>query len=328
MNGIHNGIKLCLLIYLAVDSLTAQVVNGVPGQQSPCLGQDIVHTCTFPSGQTTVNMEVHSGDRDLSLALTFGSLPLQVGSLLGNILIANLTSSTSAELLIVAINSALNESTVTCDTPGQSPQNLSRTVFVLGMIDNHSLSCIIICNVIMLAGLPSGPVYTYDSITQSDFESINVTVQRPVYGWECVDEYTVVAQSDPGNVVDQSISVTTPGQLLTVVPLSGLDLCRNAYSLATFATSNGGNGQSFRRPGPYLPDISGKCWYYMIPVIIMYCKLLCCLHGSVLASECTCIIETTKVVMFHSFCIDPLYLLLHFNSVSILLTNVSKIKVN
>ena len=77
-----------------------------------------------------------SGD-ETPITLTFGTRPTRTTTLLGNIMIANLTSSTSAELLIVA-------------------------------------------------------VYTYDNIAQSNFESISVVVQRPDYGWECVNMYVAV----------------------------------------------------------------------------------------------------------------------------------------
>ena len=128
--------KPCLSL-AAVNTLTARVVNGVSGQQSPCLGQD-VFTCTFPPGQfSLVDMIVRGeyGD-EITLTLT-ASVPIRAAILQGNTMIANLTSSTSAELLIVAIYSALNRSTVTCEIPGESPPHPS-VISVLGERINHS----------------------------------------------------------------------------------------------------------------------------------------------------------------------------------------------
>ena len=107
-------------------------------------------------------------------------------------------------------------------------------------------------------GSASGPVYAYDSIAQNSFESISVVVQRPDYGWECVDTYTAIAQSNKGGTISESVSVTTPGQPMTVIPMSGLDLCRHAYFLTTFATSNDDRGQNFTLPGPYPTNPNGE----------------------------------------------------------------------
>ena len=57
-------------------------------------------------------------------------------------------------------------------------------------------------------GSASGPVYAYDSIAQNSFESISVVVQRPDYGWECVNMYTTVAQSNRGGTISGSATVT------------------------------------------------------------------------------------------------------------------------
>ena len=79
---------------------------------------------------------------------------------------------------------------------------------------------VLIINTFFFAGSASGPVYAYDTIAQSSYESINVVVQRPDYGWECVDTYTAIAQSNRGGTISGSATVTTRGQLITVVPLS------------------------------------------------------------------------------------------------------------
>lgn len=116
--------KSCLSL-AAVNTLTARVVNGVSGQQSPCLGQDVVFTCTFPAGQPFVDMIVLSSDENpdeqIILTMVFGSQSSRTATLLGSTLTANLTSSTSAELLIEAIDSVLNRSTVICEIPGRTP---------------------------------------------------------------------------------------------------------------------------------------------------------------------------------------------------------------
>ena len=71
--------------------------------------------------------------------------------------------------------------------------------------------------------------------------------------------YTAIAQSNRGDTISGSAPVTTRGQLITVVPLSGLDMCRNTYSLTTFATSNVDRGQNFSLPGAYPTDSNGEC---------------------------------------------------------------------
>lgn len=114
-------------------------MNGVSGQQSPCLGQDVIYTCTFPPGQAIVDMIVRSeGGDETPLTLVFGSRPMRTTTLLGNTMIANLTNSTSAELLIMATDSALNRSTVTCEILGLNPPRRSLTLIVLGEIINSA----------------------------------------------------------------------------------------------------------------------------------------------------------------------------------------------
>lgn len=140
----HVGTIICLAIVYksclslaAADTSTVRVVNGVSGQQSPCLGQDVVFTCTFPPGQILVDMIVRSENEDETHLTLTASIPIRTATLLGNTLIANLTSSTSAELLIVAIYSALNRSTVTCEIPGETPPR-PLMISVLGEQINHS----------------------------------------------------------------------------------------------------------------------------------------------------------------------------------------------
>ena len=85
--------------------------------------------------------------------------------------------------------------------------------------------------------------------------------------------YTAVAQSNRGGTISGSATVTknTRGQAITVVHLSGLDLCRNTYSFTTFATSDGSRGQNFTLQGPYPTNPNGECVdniYYYTYIII------------------------------------------------------------
>ena len=94
-------------------------------------------------------------------------------------------------------------------------------------------------------------MYSYNTISQSNFTGLSVPLGRPLYGWECIDSYMVIAESEGGDVIRGTTSVATPEQLSTVVPLTGMNLCRNGYSLTAVAITNGNMNNNFTLQGPY-----------------------------------------------------------------------------
>ena len=116
-----------------------------------------------------------------------------------------------------------------------------------------------------ITGSTSAPVYSYDSITQKSFSGLSVPVQRPIYGWECVDTYMVTAQSVNGDDrAEESVNVTDPGQQSTVVSVSDMNMCMYMYMLTVVAICNGERSESFTQQVTYQPDGNGNDNYYII----------------------------------------------------------------
>ena len=111
---------------------------------------------------------------------------------------------------------------------------------------------------LFFAGSASGPMFDYGSISQSDFTGLSVPLHRPLYGWECVDTYVVIAESSNGGSVTGYVNVTNPRQLLTVVSLSGMDMCKNRYFITAFTVTDANNGQNFSLAGFYPANYSGE----------------------------------------------------------------------
>ena len=106
-------------------------MNGVSGQENPCVGQDVVFRCTFVSGLNAVEMVVNVGGTEASLTVFVSGRATDTSLLLGQTLTANRTSETSVELLIPASPVDFNESTIRCETePETTPQ--SRSLIILG----------------------------------------------------------------------------------------------------------------------------------------------------------------------------------------------------
>lgn len=83
------------------------------------------------------------------------------------------------------------------------------------------------------AGPTSSPYFTVEPVNLS---SVDVVLQRPVYGWQCVDSYTVILQFN--NVqTNSTIVVEYTTQLTFHFTFSELDLCKYNYSAVALASN-------------------------------------------------------------------------------------------
>ena len=118
--------------HTGVNPLTVSIVNGVSGQQNPCVGQDIISVCTFESGRTGVDMRITLETGESSALTVVVGRELQTAVFSGSNVTANFTSDTSAQLLISPATSVMNRSMISCETiPVTGRQSIS--IIVLGV---------------------------------------------------------------------------------------------------------------------------------------------------------------------------------------------------
>lgn len=120
------------------------------------------------------------------------------------------------------------------------------------------------CNILPTIGPASAPDITVDTVGPV---SLNVTLQRPLYGWECVDSYTVQLYSNHGLNSTELFKNLVPSYNYTLT-FHDLDMCRYNYSITVFATSNLEIGM--QRTIPINANRQSKCYAPYQNIKVMY----------------------------------------------------------
>ena len=109
---------------------------------------------------------------------------------------------------------------------------------------------IITCNYhnYVLTGRVSPPHNATLDRPSGDYTSLTLTAQPPLYGHECVIEYTATAQN-----IDRSSTTA-------MIVITGLNLCRNVYNVSVFARTSTGNGSKVTVQSS-IPDFAGLTLY-------------------------------------------------------------------
>ena len=83
-----------------------------------------------------------------------------------------------------------------------------------------------------------GPASQLDlTIDQVDLSTVNAMIQRPVYGWQCIQSYTVILQASNNETFNSTELVVDPTQLTYGFTFYNLDLCNLKYSATARASS-------------------------------------------------------------------------------------------
>ena len=75
-----------------------------------------------------------------------------------------------------------------------------------------------------------------------DLEALNFTISPPVYGSQCVLNYTITSTDSDGAMDDITVEVTDTEATITLMQ-SGFDLCGNIYSFTAEANTLIGPGE-------------------------------------------------------------------------------------
>lgn len=91
------------------------------------------------------------------------------------------------------------------------------------------------CCVFSSVGVPTAPDITMLSASNRTVDSITIKadLQQPVYGSECIQNYTVIARADREE--DVSGDSNSPNDLFVLVP--GLSVCPRQYTFTASACS-------------------------------------------------------------------------------------------